>query len=114
MKTFKKIALKTFVLLVKLLWSRDLGNLPPVRVIYGYLYRILQVHGVGINILQSNYGALSPRLIYDKGYEKCDQPVESDSKFFYSVNERDQKLEPADFTTVTRFYEDISSPQLLL
>jgi FkbM family methyltransferase len=78
MKTFKKIALKTFMLLVKPLWGKGLGNFPPIRAIYWYLYRILviqedlvlQVHGYKMFVLASNYDAVSSKLLFGGGYEK--------------------------------------------
>jgi len=78
MKTLKTLALKAFVLLVKPLWGKGLGNFPPIRAIYWYLYRILviqedlvlQVHGYKMFVLASNYDAVSPELLFGGGYEK--------------------------------------------
>jgi len=78
MKIFKTLAFKAFVLFVKPLWGKGLGNFPPIRAIYRYLYRILvirqglllQVHGYKMFVLASNYDAVSPKLLFGGGYEK--------------------------------------------
>ena len=78
LKGLKTSAFKVFVLLVKPLWGKGLGNFPPIRAIYRYLYRILvirqdlllQVHGYKMFVLASYYDAVSPELLFGGGYEK--------------------------------------------
>lgn len=77
MKILKTIAFKAFVLLVRPLWGKGLGN-TPLGAIYRYLYRILviqqdlllQLHDYKMFVHTFNCDDVLPQSLFGNGYEK--------------------------------------------
>jgi FkbM family methyltransferase len=82
-KAFKTFALRVFIMLVKPLWGKGIGNFPPIRAIYRYLYRLLvieqdtalTVHGSKMFVLPSSYDFLSQNLLFGEGHEKFETQI---------------------------------------
>lgn len=75
----KTAVFKVFVALVKPLWGKGFGRIPPVGAAYKYLYRklavkevILQIHGGKMITRTSELDGISHELIYCSAYEKLE------------------------------------------
>jgi FkbM family methyltransferase len=76
-KELKTASFKTFVSLVKPLWGKGLGKIPPLGAIYRYLYRnlsvneiIMQVHNSKMIIRASYLDGITNELLYRDAYEQ--------------------------------------------
>jgi FkbM family methyltransferase len=76
-KELKTTSFKTFIALVKPLWGRGLGKVPPLGSIYRYLYRnlsvneiIMQVHNSKMIIRTSYLDGITNELLYRDAYEQ--------------------------------------------
>ncbi|UCH51026.1 MAG: FkbM family methyltransferase [Chloroflexota bacterium] len=73
----KTAAFKAFVTLVKPLWGKGFGRIPPIGAVYKYLYRslaakelVLQVQGGRMITRASVFDGIANELLYRSGYEQ--------------------------------------------